>query len=891
VKIHHLTADEALTSLRTRATGLAADEAARRRQEFGANRIERVRTERGWRRLLHGFTHFLALILWLAAGLAFFAEHQDPGQGMVALGIAILAVILINGLFSFWQEHRAELALAALQKLLPRQVKVMRDGALATLPAAELVPGDVIWIEAGDDVPADCRAIEAFGARVNNATITGESAPLPRDALTSAAEELLHARNVLLAGTALVAGEVRAAVFATGMRTEFGKIAHLTQATGAVLSPLQREIARLSRILALIALALGVLFFFIGQALGLSFWVNLLFAIGIIVANVPEGLLPTVTLALAMASQRMARRNVLIRHLPSVETLGCATIICTDKTGTLTLNRMETKQLYVGGRIYEANATGLADAHASFFEIARHCHSLKAGGPNGTEWLGDPMEIALVQLAGRTRPDTPPYPKRDEIPFDSERRRFSTLHETPAGFTLYTKGALESLLPLCQRTQTGAAPEPLTPEIVSRFTSAEREMALEGLRVLALAWRPVSSLEHHEALEQNLILVGLVGFRDPPRPEVPAAVRTCREAGIRVIMVTGDHPHTAAAIAREVGLVHTAQAVVITGEQLRRLTDAELQLALDAPEVLFARVGADQKLRIVQTLKRKGETVAATGDGVNDAPALKQADIGIAMGLSGTDVARESAHMVLLDDNFASIVAAVEEGRAVYVNIRKFLTYILTSNVPEIVPYLAFVLFKIPLPLTIIQILAVDLGTDMLPALALGAEPPEPGTMRRPPRSPKERLLSWPVLLRAYAWLGIMEAFAAMMVFFFVLYGAGWRYGERFLTGDPAYLQATTACLSAIIVMQVVNLFVCRSERASAFDAGILRNRLIFLGLATEIALILAIDYTAWGNHGFGTAPISLDVWLFVIPFALAMLLLEELRKLLVRRWQGETRA
>ncbi len=907
MKIHQLTTEEALAGLRTRATGLSADEAARRLQEFGANRIERVRTERGWRRLLHGFTHFLALILWLAAGLAFFAEHQDPGQGMAALGIAILAVILINGLFSFWQEHRAELTLAALQKLLPRQVKVMRDASLATLPAAELVPGDVIWIEAGDDVPADCRALEAFGARVNNATITGESAPLPRDALPSTTEEPLHARNVLLAGTALVAGEVRAAVFATGMRTEFGKIAHLTQATGTVFSPLQREIARLSRILALIALALGVLFFFIGQALGLSFWVNLLFAIGIIVANVPEGLLPTVTLALAMAGQRMARRNVLIRHLPSVETLGCATVICTDKTGTLTLNRMETKQLYVGGRTYEANAAGLVGTHASFLEIARHCHSLKAGGPNGTEWLGDPMEVALVHLAERARPDAPLYPKRDEIPFDSERRRFSTLHETPAGFTLYTKGALESLLPLCHRTQSVAGPEPLTPEVVARFTGVEREMAQEGLRVLALAWRPVSAPEHHddskdgggraasgtatEEMERDLILVGLVGFRDPPRPEVPAAVRTCREAGIRVIMVTGDHPHTAHAIAREVGLVHTAQAVVITGEQLRRLTDTELQLALDTPEVLFARVGADQKLRIVQTLKRKGETVAATGDGVNDAPALKQADIGIAMGLSGTDVARESAHMVLLDDNFASIVAAVEEGRAVYANIRKFLTYILTSNVPEIVPYLAFVLFKIPLPLTIIQILAVDLGTDMLPALALGAEPPEPGTMRRPPRPPKERLLSWPVLLRAYAWLGIMEAFAAMMVFFFVLYGADWHYGERFLAGDPVYLQATTACLSAIIVMQVVNLFLCRSERASAFDARILRNRLIFLGLATEIALILAIDYTAWGNHGFGTAPISLDVWLFVIPFALAMLLLEELRKLLVRRWQGETRA
>jgi calcium-translocating P-type ATPase len=889
--IHRLTADEAVKSLQTTVGGLTPSEAARRLKEFGPNRIERVRTERGWRHLLHGFTHFLALVLWLAAGLAFFAEYQAPSQGMGVLGVAILIVIFINGLFSFWQEHRTEQALAALQKLLPHQVKVSRDGRLATLPAHALVPGDIVWLEAGDDVPADCRVLEAFDARVNNATITGESVPLPRDAQPSTVEDLLRARNILLAGTALVAGEARATVFATGMRSEFGKIAHLTQATGEVLSPLQREIARLSRVIALIAVTLGVVFFFIGQALGLTFWANLLFAVGIIVANVPEGLLPTVTLALAMAGGRMARRNVLIRSLPSVETLGCATVICTDKTGTLTQNRMEVKRLYAGGRLHASDDPALAALQTPFFDVARHCHSLKPAGARGLGYLGDPMEIALVRLAERAQPVAVHHPKRDEIPFDSERRRLSTLHETPAGLALYTKGALESLLPLCRQTQLDANPTPLTPEVIARFTDTERKMAEEGLRVLALAWRPVSALEHHEELERNLILVGLVGFRDPPRPEVPAAVRTCREAGIRVIMVTGDHPHTAAAIAREIGLVQSETARVVTGDELRRLSDAELQLALDAPEVQFARVSADQKLRIVRALKHKGETVAATGDGVNDAPALKQADIGIAMSISGTDVAREAAHMVLMDDNFASIVSAVEEGRAVYANIRKFLAYILTSNVPEIVPYLAFVLFKIPLPLTIIQILAVDLGTDMLPALALGAEPPEPGTMRHPPRPRHERLLNWPLLLRAYGWLGVLEAAAAMTAFFFVLRAAGWHYGETLAHTDPLYLQATTACLSAIIVMQVANLFLCRSDHASAFEWRVFRNRLLFLGLATEIALILAIVYTSSGNLLFGTAPISVSVWLFVLPFALAMLVLEELRKMAVRRTGAHTAA
>ena len=882
MKIHHLTVNEVLANLRTRPEGLSTAEAGRRLREFGPNRIERVRVEHGWRRLLHSFTHFLAIILWLAAALAFFAEYREPGQGMGVLGVAILGVILINGLFSFWQEHRAEQALAALRRLLPHQVKALRDDTLITLSAAELVPGDIVLLEAGDDIPADCRVLEAFGARVDNATITGESMPLPREAQASTAEELLNARNILLAGTSLVAGEARAAVFATGMHTEFGKIAHLTQATGAVLSPLQREIARLSRVIALIAAALGALFFLIGHSLGLSFWASLLFAIGIIVANVPEGLLPTVTLALALASQRMARRNVLIRHLPSVETLGCATVICTDKTGTLTLNRMEVKQLYATGRFWEGDAKELTGIPAPFFEVALHCHSLRTS--NNTEFLGDPMEVALVRLAQRARPHAKPHPKRDEIPFDSERRRLSTLHATGGGLVLYTKGALESVLPLCRQIQRSENPETLTPDLVESLQKAEVAMAEQGLRVLALAYRPDAAEGAAEELERDLILVGLVGFRDPPRPEVPRAVRICREAGIRVIMVTGDHPHTALAIAREIRLVRTPETVVINGERLRRITDAELQLALDSPEVVFARVSADQKLRIVQALKHKGETVAATGDGVNDAPALKQADIGIAMGITGTDVAREAAHMVLLDDNFASIVAAVEEGRAVYDNIRKFLTYILTSNVPEIVPYLAFVLFRIPLPLTIIQILAVDLGTDMLPALALGAERPEAQVMQRPPRSPRERLLSWPLLTRAYLWLGLLEAAAAMAAFFFVLRAAGWNYGEMLPANDPIYLQATTACLSAIIVMQVVNVFLCRSERGSTFTRGIFFNRLILAGIAVETALILFIDYTSWGNSLFGTTPISIDVWLYVVPFALAMLLLEELRKALVRR-------
>jgi calcium-translocating P-type ATPase len=652
---------------------------------------------------------------------------------------------------------------------------------------------------------------------------------------------------------------------------------------------------RLSRMVAGLAMLLGIIFFLLGQRLGLSFWNNFLFAIGIIVANVPEGLLPTVTLALAMGSQRMARRNALIRHLPAVETLGSATVICTDKTGTLTENRMAVKQLFLVGQCYDpselARQADLQEAYRPLFEGAALCHNLKAATQAGrTTLLGDPMEVALVQMAQSMLPEPVAFPRLDEVPFDTDRKRLSTLHQTPQGLTLYTKGALETLLPCCHAVQMGPASQPLTKEGQAQFLRAQECLAEAGLRILAFAYRIVPEGYDPSKLEERLTLLGLVGLEDPPRPEVPAAIQQCKNAGIKVIMITGDHPQTATAIAREIGLVQSDTPVLITGEDLRRLSDTQLQLLLDAPEVIFARMGADQKLRIVSVLQRKNAIVAVTGDGVNDAPALKQADIGIAMGRTGTDVAREAADMVLLDDNFASIVQAIEEGRAVFANIRKFLTYILTSNIPEIVPYLAFVLLKIPLPLTIIQILAVDLGTDMLPALALGTEAPEPGVMQQPPRSPTERLWNWPLIVRAYLFLGVMEAVAAMATFFYVLMGGGWQYGAALGQHDPRYLQATTACLSAIIVMQVANVFCCRSDRSSALTFRLGSNALLLWGIAIELLLIIAIDYTSWGNVLFGTAPIPARVWLFTMPFALGMLVLEEVRKRLVRVWWPTSR-
>jgi calcium-translocating P-type ATPase len=885
--IHQLHLDAAFATVRSAPAGLSQTDVDARRLEFGPNRIERLPQTPLAVRFLRQFTHFFAALLWIAALLALTADWWMPGQGMATLAVAIVAVIAINGTFSFWQEYRAEETMAALQRLLPHYVKALRDGTPVVTPSEAIVPGDVIFLSAGDDVPADCRLVEGFGVRVNNATVTGESRPVARDTRPSTEADMLRSRNVLLAGTSVTSGEAKALVFATGMHTAFGRIAHLTQTTPDVPSPLQHEIATLSRLIAGLAVAIGLVVFAIGRFIGLSISVSIVFALGIIVANVPEGLLPTVTLAMAMAARRMAGRNTLVRHLPSVEALGCASVICTDKTGTLTENRMRIRSVYVDGAFVDPGAveTGAFVArHRRFLECASCCHDLKSAEESGHQrWIGDPMELALAQMATTALGEAEVFDRVDEIPFEPERKRLVTVHRVAGDLVLFVKGAPEEVLSRAAGVEVDGRLEPLTAERAAAFTGASTAMADRGLRVLAFAYRVLPHDYSLDDAEQELIVTALVGFEDPPRQEVPAAIRRCREAGIRIVMVTGDHPHTAAAVAREIGLVQSAAPTLLTGDDLARMSDTQIQLALDAPEIVCARVTADQKLRVVTAFQRKRCIVAVTGDGVNDAPALRAADIGIAMGISGTDVAREASDLVLLDDNFASIVDAVEEGRTVFENIRKFLTYILTSNVPELVPYLAFAFARVPLALTVVQILAVDLGTDMVPALGLGAELPDSQVMKRPPRTRRERLLTPGLLVRAYLFLGVLEAAAAMAAFFFVLAAAGWQPGQPLSTSGVLYRQATTACLTAIVLMQVVNVHLCRSRRASIGSRPPFENPLITAGILAEVALILAIDYTDLGNAMFGTAPIGYKAWLVVLPFAVAMLVLEEARKALVR--------
>ncbi len=882
MKIYLLGVEDALATLRSSEQGLSAAEVLRRRQEFGTNAVERVRRRPAILRFLRELVHFLAVVLWIAAALCFVADAVDPGQGMRTLGVAIVIVILVNATFSFWQEARAEQVFAALERLLPRSARVMREGVVALVPVAELVPGDVVLLQAGDEVPADARILSASALRVNTAAVTGESQPRARDEkLPLRGEDALHARNVLLAGTSVVSGTARALVTATGPRTELGRIAKLAQAGAAPPSPLVREIERLSHVVAAFAVVLGLGFFAAGWATGLPLRSSLIFGIGIIAANVPEGLLPTVTLALAMAGQRMARRKVVIRHLPAVEALGAATVIVTDKTGTLTEGRM-----VVRAAALPEEAIGTIESLTSgasgrqLLRCARLCQDTVEGAAGLR--IGDPVDLALFESASSAR-EVDAWPRLDALPFDADRRRMSVVHQTPEGPSAFAKGAPESVLPLCVRAWVEGEPKVLDEQGRARVLAVAEQLASEGLRVLALAGRQLALPIEGGQLEEELTLFGLVGLEDPPRAHVPAAVAAARSAGIRVIMATGDHPSTAAAIARRVGLTTHDHVVLRTGLELSDLTDTQLQLLLDAEELVFARLSAEQKLRLVHALQRKGEVVAVTGDGVNDAPALQAADIGVAMGKSGSDVAREAADIVLVDDDFASIVAAIEEGRAVWDNLRKFITYILTSNVPEIVPYLVFVLFRVPLALTIVQVLAVDLGTDMVPALALGADRPEAGVMKRPPRPRAERLLDRGTLLRAYAWLGPLEAAAAMGVFFVVLGWEGWD-GSATAPSPASYAMATTATLGAVVAAQLGNVFACRSDRASVFSRPLLDNRLLLAGLAVELAVFALIAWTPYGNMLFGAAPLPPRVLLLLVPIPFAIVGLEELRKAIVRR-------
>lgn len=860
--------------------GLTSAEAAARFTEVGPNVLDEPRGPSHVRHFAANLVHLFALLLWLGAALALVG-------GLPELAIAIVVVILVNAGFAFVQEYRAERASEALRHVLAQTARVRRDGEDRIVPAEQIVPGDLLVLAAGDRISADAQLVHRNELRVDNSTLTGESRPVEP-------HELIHA------GTHVVRGTAEAIVVATGMATEFGRIAELAQRTQHESSPLERELRHVTRIVALVSLGLGVLFFVVAGLLGMGLQERFVFAIGVTVANVPEGLLPTVTLSLALGTQRMARRNALVRRLSSVETLGETTVICTDKTGTLTENELTVERVWaprlgwfeVEGAGYEPFGRFLQGERvvepAPLGELLRcglQCNDARlVQGASGIELVGDPTEAALIALAEkgglRHEQEVARYPRVTELPFDSRRKRMTTIHLAGDARIAYAKGAAEVLLPLTT----------LSPAERATAAAAARAMERDALRVLALARRvlPKDGPASPETVEHELELLGLVGMLDPPRPEVPAAVARCRAAGIRVIMVTGDSGVTAEAVARRIGLVE-GDAHVIGPDELDRLEDGAVLSRLDERDTIFARIAPEQKLRLARVLRAADEIVAMTGDGVNDAPALREADIGIAMGRSGTDVARETADMVLLDDNFASIVAAVEEGRAVFANIRRFASYHFCSNVGELVPFLAWGVSggAIPLPLTVMQVLAIDLGTDMLPALALGTERAEVGTMTRPPRPRGERLLSRRALARVYGFVGPLEGIGAMTSFFLGALLGGWRPPAAFPDAGTAYLQATTLTQTAIVMGQVGAGQAMRTERRSVFSIGLLSNRFLLAGIAFEVLLAVALVYVPGLNRAFHQASIPWWWWLPLLAWAPIVFFAEEARKAVVRRRAG----
>jgi calcium-translocating P-type ATPase len=891
-----------MRDLRARETGLSNRDAERRLVAYGPNELRRRGGTRWPRQLAQQLVHPLALLLWVAAALAF-------ASGSSALGAAIAAVVLLNALFAFVQERQAERAVEALQRYLPQRAAVLRDGARREIEAQTLVPGDVLLIEEGERISADARLLEG-AIDVDMSTLTGESQAVFRSAhFDDASGPVLEARELVFSGTTCVGGEGRALVFATGMQTELGRIAALTEGVKGEPSPLEREVRRVAWLIALFAVAVGLAFLPLGWlAAGLPLNDALKFTIGLIVANVPEGLLPTITLALAVGVSALARRGALVKRLSAVETLGSTSVICTDKTGTLTENKMRAVRVWTPLGEVDLEHGGELDPVVAENPVlsllgrtAAACSTAELDPARSGKSHGEATEVGMLEAARALRVDVDvarrEHQRRRLYRFDPTLRLMSTVDERQdGGLTVHAKGAPEEVL---ERSTTIGGREnhrPITAADRDAVLAVLERYAAEGLRVLAVARRRLppgaGPPVQREDAECELSLLGLVALFDPPRPEVAQAVADCHAAGIRIIVVTGDYGVTAAAIAHRVGIARDG-AVVINAEELDELTESELDQRLrEGKELIFARASPEAKLRIADALRAEGHVVAMTGDGVNDAPALRRADIGVAMGIAGTDVAREAATMVLTDDNFATIVEAVAAGRRVFDNVRKFIVYIFAHATPEVVPFLVFALAggAIPLPLTVLQILAIDLGTEILPALALGREPAEPGLMDRPPRRRAQGVIYRAMLVRAWLFLGLIEAALVLGGFFYVLLRAGWRPNDDVSSGAAlhgAYLEATTMTFAGIVACQIGTALAARTEHASLRAVGFFSNPLLLWGILSEVAFAAALVYVPPLQRVFDTAGLRATDFALLAAFPLVVWGADEVRRARLRRRAG----
>jgi P-type Ca2+ transporter type 2C len=883
---HSLPIEKVVDILDTTQEGLSSPEAARRLAANGPNELQAPLRITPWELLFEQFKNALIIILLIATVLSAFLGH---GIEAAAIGVIVLFAVLLG----FVQEFRAERAIEALRGMAAPTAAVLRDGIEVRIPARELVPGDLVILRAGDRIPADGRLIRAINLHMEEAALTGESVPVVKEAVTLAKSELPPGDriNMSYAGTTAAYGRGSMVAVATGMNTEVGRIAGMLQTVESGRTPLQESLDRLGRTLAKVALAGVVIIVAIGYLGGRPFFDMLIFGIALAVAVVPEALPAVVTISLAIGVRRMVRRHALIRRLPAVETLGCTTVICSDKTGTLTKDEMTACRIFTPGQLLDVTGAGYdpggsflrngaetepSEAVKLLLRAAALCPDARVErNPADGRWhlKGDPTEGALVVAAAKAGLDKADldrqFSRLDEIPFTSESKRMTTLHKEPAGIVCYAKGAPEIILGSCERLLGCNGETHLDQAKKEEILAAAHRMAEEALRVLGVAYKSGATLED---AEHGMTFLGLVGMIDPPRPEAGDAIRRCILAGIRPVMITGDHPLTARAVARELGLLNAGS--IVTGAELVAMNDAEFEGRVENISV-YARVSPEDKLRIVTALQKRGDIVAMTGDGVNDAPALKKADIGIAMGITGTDVAREAAAMSLTDDNFASIVAAIEEGRGIYGNIRKYLIYLLSANIGEIGLIAGASLLGLPLPLSAVQILYVNLATDGLPALALAIDPPEPDLMQRKPRDPRTGIFTRPIvslMLIGGAWLTIVN----LCLF-------AWARSS-----GRTDAEAMAMTFVSLVVMEFFMAYNFRSDRHPALHRPF-ANRWLNLAVLWEMLLLFLIVYLPPLHRPFGTFSLLPGDWAIITAAALTVFPVLESAKWMERRaWFGK---
>jgi Ca2+-transporting ATPase len=883
---HTLSATDVMTRLGVDAPrGLSDADARNRLNQFGPNELQAAPRASALQMLIEQFKNILILILLVAVGLSALLGH---GVEAAVIGVIVLFAVLLG----FIQEYRAERAIEMLREMAAPTATVIRGGDERDIPARELVPGDIILIHAGDRIPADARLIESINLQVEEAALTGESLAVEKQTAPLAGDDLAigDRKNMLYAGTAATYGRGRAVVVETGMKTEFGKIAQLLQTVETGETPLQQNLDKVGHALARAAMVVVVVIVGLGLVRGQPLFEMLIFGIALAVAVVPEALPAVATISLALGVQRMVKRNALIRRLPAVETLGSVSVICSDKTGTLTKDEMTVRKIFVAGQMLSVSGAGYeptgifsnngstvtpdgtlarllsAGALASDARIVRN-------GDNTWHIKGDPTEGAMVVAATKAGLGKPQldaqFPRVNEIPFTSETKRMTTLHALPNGLVAYSKGAPEIILDSCAYQMTATGVMPLDTASKAAVVATAHQMARDALRVLAVASKPTATLA---SAEREMTFLGLLGMIDPPRPEVKAAIQTCEQAGIKPVMITGDHPLTAQAIARELGILKTGR--VVTGAELEALSDADLERVVEEIEV-YARVSPTHKLRVVSALQNRRHLVAMTGDGVNDAPALKKADIGVAMGITGTDVTKEAAAMTLTDDNFASIVAAIEEGRGVFGNIKKYLMYLLSSNIGEIGLMAGASLLGLPLPLSAVQILYVNLATDGLPALALAVDPPEKDLMRRKPRDPRTGIFTRPVVTLMTIG-GVWSTIVNLSLF-------TWALGSGMSTAE-----AMTVPFVSLVLIQFFKAYSYRSDRHSILNQ-LFANKWLNRAIAWELILLVLIVYLPFLHEPFGTFSLPLVDWLLVIGVAFTVVPVLEIAKWMERReWFGK---